>query len=191
MNKWFFGILLLAFCAACKSKKKKKADVDNRDFFPALSFLQSQVKEIDTSLYSIQKIETINGRSDTSFIPREEFRNYAKDFLEIPDITQEKWKGDYVETTDYDTDMGRAVLVYSAMDPELELRQQHVTILPTLGGNDEVKSIFLHRIINDEDSTVEKKMYWEVKNYFTITSIVQKEDSPEQIRKLQVFWKGF
>lgn len=191
MNKWLFGFLLLALCASCKSKKKKETDADNAKFFPVLSFLQSQVKEMDTSLYTITKIETINGKTDTTFIPREEFRKYAKDFLEIPDITEKKWKGDYNEATDYDTTIGRAVFIYSATDPELELQQQHVTILPTFGGNDEVKTIFLHKIINDDDSTVEKKMYWEVKNYFIITTIVQKEDNPEQVRKLQVYWKGF
>jgi hypothetical protein len=190
MNKWLFGFLLAFFCIACKSKKKNAA-IDNSKFFPVVSFLQSQVKGMDTSLQSITKIEMVNGKADTTVIPREDFRNYAKDFLEIPDITQKKWKGDYTESTDYDESMERAVLIYTATDPELELRQQHVTILPTFGGNDEVKTIFLHKITNDDESTVEKKMYWEVNNYFTITTITQKENAPEQVRKLQVFWRGF
>lgn len=191
MRKWLFCFILAVLCIACKSKKNKNADIDNSNFFPVLSFLQSQVRGVDTSLYSITKIETINGKTDTTAIPREEFRKYAKDFLEIPDITKKEWKGDYSETTSYDTLIGRALLTYTANNSDLELLRQDVTILPTFGGNDEVKTIYIHQLLNEDDEIIEKKMYWEVNNYFTITTITQKEKGPERVKKLQLFWRGF
>jgi len=190
MNQWIYCLLLAALCTACKSKRKKTEAADNTRFFPVLSFLQSQVKEVDTSLYTITVIETVAGRSDTVIIPRERLRNYASDFLEIPDITQPKWKGDYSETTQYDTMMGRAFLIYTANDAELLLQRQDVTITPSFGGNDEIKTVFVHTIKNAGDSTVEKKMYWVVNDHFIINTIVQRQDGSELVRKRQVFWRG-
>jgi len=189
MNRAALSFLMAIFCFACKGKKKPESDVDNTKFFPVVSFFQSQVKDVDTSLYFITKIETVNNSSDTTVIPREEFRKYAKDFLELPDITDKKWKGDYAETTQYDTAMGRALLFYNAIDEDAELKRQDVTIMPTFGGNDEVKTIYVHLIKDEKDSTVEKKMYWEVGKYFSIVTIVQKEKEQEQVKKLQVNWQ--
>ncbi len=189
MNKAALLFFIVAFCTACKQKKKPESDVDNTQFFPVVSYLQSQVKDVDTSLYFITKIETANNRSDTLVISREDFRKYAKDFLELPDITDKKWKGDYTEITQYDSSMGRALFFYTAVDEDAELKRQDVTIMPTFGGNDEVKTIYVHLIKDGKDSTVEKKMFWEVDKHFSIVTIVQKENAPEQIKKLQVHWQ--
>jgi hypothetical protein len=189
MNRWIFCLVSVVVVIACKSKKKTEGDADNSKFFPVVSFLQSQMKDVDTSLYFITKIETEGNRSDTLVIPREDFRKYAKDFLEIPDITTEKYKGDYTETSQYDADLGRASLIYNTTNADAELKRQDVTIMPTFGGNDEVKTIYIHLVKDAGDNTIEKKMYWEVKNYFSVVTITQKENGPEQVKKLQVYWK--
>jgi hypothetical protein len=189
MNKVVVLFFFLTLCYACKTKKKPESDVDNTQFFPVVSYLQSQVKDVDTSLYFITKIETINNRSDTLVIAREDFRKYAKEFLELPDITDKKWKGEYIETTQYDSSMGRALFFYNAVDEDAELKRQDITVMPTFGGNDEVKTIYVHLVKEGKDSTVEKKMYWEVDKYFSIVTIVQKENIPDQIKKLQVHWQ--
>src|SRR6187399_2070762 len=88
------GVLTLILFAC----KQKKTEDKNESFFPALSFLQSQVADIDTSLYSIKKIVYIDSlHSDTSWVNREEFRGLAKDFLAIPDIARKKYKKLYAE----------------------------------------------------------------------------------------------
>ena len=89
MKKWIL-IAPLVLLFSCKSEEKE----EGRDsgFFPVLTFLKSQVAQVDTSVYSIIKITTVGNQSDTTYIKREDFRKEAADFLSIPDITQKKVK---------------------------------------------------------------------------------------------------
>src|SRR5687767_6254818 len=100
-------LLLLLTAAACKEKKEKP----DEPYFPAISFLKSQVAHVDTSLYNIIKVETTNGRSDTTHIRREEFKEYARAFTSLPEIASDELQSDYKETRTYDGAMERVVLV--------------------------------------------------------------------------------
>ena len=172
-------------------KKKEKENVDTSRYFPILSYLQSQVKELDTSMYRFIKIETINGISDTMDISREDVRKYAKDFLEIPDIKDPEYGSDYEELTNFDSLLGRVFMSYTAYDKDVEVVKQDVTILPRFGdGEDEVKTIYIEKTESDDGTTIEKKMLWEMKKYFNITTITQKENAPEKIRNLKIEWNG-
>ena len=50
--KFLFIALVFAFVISCKGKKNEPKE----KFFPVLSYLKSQVADIDTSLYSIRKV---------------------------------------------------------------------------------------------------------------------------------------
>jgi hypothetical protein len=190
MKRLVYIFLIVLICFGCKSRKKK-GEADNSKFFPVLSVVQSEIKDVDTSVYRIIKVETKGDRRDTTDIPREDFSKYAADFLDIPDITADKWKGDYYESSHYDTLMGRVNISYTATDPDMELLRQDISIMPTFGNNDQVKTIYMQKITNQGDSTVEKKMFWEVHKSFRIITIVQKENEPEKVRKLEVFWHDY
>ena len=85
----FTSVALLSFITC---KQKKKAKPENERFFPVLSFIKSQVAQVDTSLFSIRKITYIDSiRADTVYYPREQFRELAKDFLNIPDLADSKY----------------------------------------------------------------------------------------------------
>ena len=87
-------IILIASLFSCKQKEKSK----NEKFFPVLSFIQSQVADIDTSLHSIRKLVYVDSlRTDTIYIHREQFREAAKDFLSIPDLSSSKYEDRYTE----------------------------------------------------------------------------------------------
>src|SRR5215210_1434544 len=104
---------------ACKQKDKADAD-----FFPALSFIQSQVKNVDTSVYSLLKIVTVDSRKDTVYMRREDFRKEARDFLSLPDITAKKWRKKYTETKMYEEDLNCVVLTYTPNDEDAQIRRQ-------------------------------------------------------------------
>src|SRR5258705_7800257 len=98
--------MILLTTLACKQKEKK--DSKKGSLFPALSFIQSQVAHVDTSLYSIIKIvhqDTLH--YDTTYIKREEFRDAAKDFLEIPDLSAPKTANRFTEEKLFDETMNR------------------------------------------------------------------------------------
>lgn len=153
MKRWLCYLFFIGL-VSCSSKKKEEKDTSK--YFPVLSPLQSQLKHLDTSMYSFIKIETEDGRSDTTYLRREEVRQYAKEFLNIPDVTQRKWGSDYIESTGYDTLLGRAFKNYTSDNEDQTTVKQQVFIMPTFGGNDEVKTVYIEKLINDDDSSVEK-----------------------------------
>lgn len=187
MSKWLL-LTLLPFAFSCKSKPKEEAS-DTEPYFPIKSYIESQIAHVDTSLYTIQRIETQNNRSDTTVIPREDFKEEAKDFLEIPDITKSKWKDDYIETKLFDEALQSAVISYSPKEDDAEVRRQEVIIKPNANEGDQVKTIFIDRSFEDGSSSIQQKLLWEVNKWFRIVTITQKPNQPEQIKTVQVIWR--
>jgi hypothetical protein len=150
------------------------------------------VKNIDTSLYRIVKVETIDSASTTTYIKREEFQKYAKDFLDLPDISSEKWMDDYEETKMFDDVLNNVILTYTTTKPDNEVRREDVMLEPTnASGNSEVKNIIINTLQSNNDSTIEKNMVWYVNKRFTVVTKIQKSNRPEKIKKLELIWNDF
>jgi ABC-type uncharacterized transport system auxiliary subunit len=190
MNKLLAGLICIACLTGCKAKKKNTDDESK--FFPVLSFIKGQVKNIDTSLYRIVKVETIDSASTTTYIKREEFQKYAKDFLDLPDISSEKWMDDYEETKMFDDVLNNVILTYTTTKPDNEVRREDVMLEPTnASGNSEVKNIIINTLQSNNDSTIEKNMVWYVNKRFTVVTKIQKSNRPEKIKKLELIWNDF
>jgi hypothetical protein len=187
MNKCLLFLVAIS-ALSCKSKKENE---NNKSFFPVLSFIKSQVAEVDTSVYPILKIVTVNSSPDTVYIKREEFRQYANDFLTMPDISAKKWNDDYQETKLYDEDLKRVILNYMPKDVNQEIRRQEVMIEPGQQSEDKVRTIIIERVVTNEDSTIQKKMLWQVDKHFQVVTVTTKKNQPEKIEKLKVIWNKF
>lgn len=186
MTKWLL-LPLLPFIFSCKNNAKKEAG-DTEPYFPIKPYLENQIAHVDTSLYYIRRIETINNHSDTTVIKREDFKEQANDFLEIPDITKSKWKDDYKEEKWFDEALQSAILLYTPKEEDAEVSRQQVIIKPSANEGDQVKTIIIDRTFEDGSSTIEKKMLWEINKWFRIVTITQKPNQPEQIKTVQVIW---
>ena len=187
MNKYLAAITCMLILWACKNKKKN----ENEKFFSTVSYIQSQVKHVDTSLFKIVRIETVNGISDTSYIKRENFRDVAKDFLTIPDIASDKWSDNYDESNTYDEMLKNAVLTYTSKEKDNEIQREVVMIDPDDAGNSTVRTIIIDKIENGKDSTIEKNMIWHVDRRFQVITKIHKPDKAELIKTLQVSWNDF
>src|ERR671912_557113 len=141
INLFFFliSILLIVSC-----KNKKTTEEKEAAFFPVVSFIQSQVAHVDTSVYRIIKIVKKDSTADTLYLKREEFREAAKDFLNIPDISGDDLKNDYTETKLFIEDLGQVALNYMPKEPNKEITRQEVMIKSDADG-DKVQSIFINR----------------------------------------------
>lgn len=189
MKKFFICLLCILLFYSCKSKKKN-AGAD-ATYFPVLSFLKGQASGIDTSLYRIVKVETTDSFSDTAFIARENFHEVAKDFFSIPDISSGKWKDDYKEDKMYDDVLKNVILTYTTTETDNEIKREDVVLEPNDNGNSEVKTIIINKWQSNKDSTIEKNMVWYVNKRFTIVTKIQKANSPEKIKTVQVVWNDF
>src|SRR5688572_17239201 len=105
MNRIIIVLFISCSIVACKSKKEEKREVPAANFCPVKDYLNGQVAKLDTADYSFLKIETTGGRSDTTIIKNTEVRQYAKEFLNIPDISSKELKDDYEITHLYDEDL--------------------------------------------------------------------------------------
>jgi hypothetical protein len=190
MNKLLLGFVFTICLSACKSKQKK--DTQDGQYFPVLSFLKGQAKDIDTSLYRIIKVETVDSNSTTTYIKREDFNKYAKDFLDLPDISSDKWKDDYEETKMFDDVLNNVILTYTTTKDGNKVRREDVMLEPTnASGNSEVKNIIINTLQPGGDSTIEKNMVWYVNKRFIVVTKIQKANQPEKVKKLEVIWNDF
>jgi hypothetical protein len=192
MKKPFsFLLIVTLFLISCKNKKAADTKETSTAYFPVLSYIKSQVAHVDTSLYRIIKVvEKDSTARDTIYLKREEFRNAAKDFLSIPDISSDDLKNDYTETEIFDQDLESVVLNYMPKETDKEITRQEVIIKPGTDG-DKVQSIFINRVINDDNSTIQKILFWEVDKKFKIVTLVQKANTPEKKTTEEVIWNDF
>lgn len=154
-----------------------------------LSFIQSQVADIDTSLYPIRKLVFVDSlRTDTFFIHRENFREEAKDFLAIPDISTSKYRDKYTEEKIFDETLNRVLITYTPLKPEKEeIQRQEVLIKPDPAG-DKVTNIIINSVVNTKDSAVQKMLLWKVGESFQVTIIKQIAGKAETTSTSKVIW---
>lgn len=191
MKNLFYFLLSTFIILSCKNKKANNEEHDTEpSFFPVASFIKSQVAHVDSSVYRIIKIARKDSTADTTYLKREEFREAAKDFLSIPDISSDRLKEEYTETKLFDEDLKQVVLNYMPKEPDKEITRQEVMIQPSNEG-DRVKSIFIDRINSNEDSSVHKILFWQVDKRFRTVTITQAPNKPEKKETIEVIWNDF
>jgi hypothetical protein len=170
---------------SCGEKTKEVKD----PFFPVLSYLKSQVADIDTSLYSIRKLVFVDSlRTDTIYLHRENFRDEAKEFLSVPDISSASFRKRYVEEKMFDETLNRVLLTYTPLNPDKEeIQRQEVLIKPDPSG-DKVTNIIINTVMNSRDSSVQKKLLWKVGESFQTTITKQLAGQPEKTSIVKVIW---
>jgi len=179
----FFAILFLLCGVSCKEKD------DREKFFPVLSFIQGQVADIDSSLYSIRKIVYVDSlRTDTFFIHREDFRREAQDFLSIPDISASSYRDKYTEDKRFDETMNRVMITYTPVKPEKEEIQRQEVIIKQDPDGDKVTNFIINSVVNTKDSAVLKRLLWKVGESFQVTIIKQLAGHPETTSTTKVIW---
>lgn len=185
IKKTILSISIATFSLfACKSKEKKE---EKKDFIPVLSFIQSQVAHVDTSLYSIVKLTYIDSsRTDTEYIRREDFRSAAIDFLELPDLASSKLSKRFTQESRYDETLGRVVFTQLPVDPDKEQIQRQEIVINNTGNG--INSIYIDFFKSTKDSSIEKKLFWKADQSFKVTTIKQKPGMPETISTQKVIW---
>jgi hypothetical protein len=187
MKNWFIVILLAGLVISCKSKEKK----EEKKYISVLSLIKAQVAHIDTSLYPIIKIVSYDSlRQDTTHIPREEFAKEAKDFLDIPDLSDPKVAKRYKEDPPrYDELIGRVIFKYTPVDPDKEeVKNQEFLATPVAGQDAKINNVIILREISNRDSFLQKKMLWKMDRSFQIVTTSQKKGTPEVTTVTRVIW---
>ncbi len=192
MKKIIFPAAVFLFLSGCNTGKEKDDEKKINKVTPALAFIKSQAAMIDTSLFVIKKIIITDSlHSDTTDVHRNDFRSLAKDFLELPDISLEKYKEQYTEAKNYYSDLNLVSLITLPDNPTTaEIQKQELLITPDSEGG-KMKTIIIDREWVNKDSSVIKKMHWQVDEYFQIVTLKQIAGKPETTQIVKVVWNDF
>jgi hypothetical protein len=191
MNRFLLSLTFTFVLFSCKTKKAKP-EVLAADIFPVNDYLKGQVARMDTSLASYIKIETTDGRSDTTPIKNSEVKLYANDFLTLPDIASKELKDDYEVTHLYDEELDAFAFTFTTKEPH-PVKSEHVILDPQQNaeGKNDIKSIFVDLWQNTGGSSIRKNMLWEAGKSFQITTTTDAPGAAEKIKKLTIIWNGF
>jgi hypothetical protein len=177
--------LIAILFAACKEKK----EANQESPISVLSIIKGQLNHLDTSLYGITKYETADNTTDTTYLRRDEIRKSAVSFLSLPEIADKNYYKNYTEERLIDAQQETLNITATARNENAEIQKQIIVIALADASNGKVQSIFIDRYIPSKDSTVEQKLFWEIDNYFSIGSIIEKENQPEKTRFTKVAWQ--
>jgi len=184
-NYLVIPVLIAILFAACKEKKEAKQEQP----ISVLSIIKGQLNHLDTSLYGITQYETAGLTTDTIYPRRDEIRLIAAPFLSLPEIADEKYYANYTEERLIDAQQETLNITSTAKNENAEIQKQIIVIALADVSSGKVQSIFIDRYISSKDSTVEQKLFWEIDNYFSIGSIIEKENQPEKTHFTKVAWQ--
>jgi hypothetical protein len=187
------GALLLAACSnpkkpapSIQSDSLAQADSNRNAYFPVAEYLEAEILQVDSSLLALKKFTSIQGRTDSVFIPVAEFNQLAMQFVprELFDSIFEK---NYTETSFQDKATRSITFTYAPADSNAEL--QRVDVLTVAGPRaQQVKSIYLEKTRRNGDSLILQKLLWSADQSFQIATIVQVKGKPAGEQQIRVVW---
>ncbi len=189
-NYLIVPVLTLFLLTACNQKKESKKEEESKEQpISALSIIKGQLNHLDTSIYEVKKFETTNNKTDSVYLKRDEIRKAAESFLSLPEIADEKYHEKYTETRLIDAQQNSLNITSLSTSDTAEVQKQIIIIGLSPTTNSTVQSIFIDRFISKGDSTVQQKLFWEIDKYFSIGSIIAKQNQPEKIHTTKVTWQ--
>lgn len=178
----YFLFLILIACQSTPSKK----------YISIPSLIQEQVAHVDTSLYSITKYVyqgTDTLPSDTIYIPREEFKKAAADFLAILDLSIPSNARRFKEENRYDPLLERVILTYTPIKPnEEDWQKQEVMVKPDPATGDKVTTIIASKVQNNRNGLIQVEMLWLFDRSFQVTQTTQAPGKEPVITTYKVSW---
>lgn len=176
--------LTVILLVACKGEEKNYVSIP--------SLIEEQVAHVDTSLYSITKYiykgtDTIP--SDTFYIRREDFRNEADAFLQLPDLSLSKLAKRFKEESRYDELLKRVILTYTPNNAKEEDWQKlEVMIAPEPATGDKITTILANKVINNRKGLLQEDMLWMMDKSFQVTRIAQLPGEEAVTTTYKVIW---
>lgn len=165
---------------------------DKKNYISIPSLIEEQVAHVDTSLYSITKFiyqGTDTLASDTFYIRREDFRNEADAFLQLPDLSLPKLAKRFNEESRYDDLLKRVILTYTPKNAKEEDWQKlEVMIAPEPATGDKVTTILANKVKNDRKGLLQEDLLWIMDKSFQVTRIAQLPGEESVTSTYKVIW---
>ena len=157
-------MFLLALLSACDDELKAPGveaqlpDSTNKakQFFPVLDYLKGEVRNVDTFATAVRRYTTIDGKTDSGYIPVEQFNRIMDEFLPA-ELNRENFEKYYSESSFYDQTTQTSTFTYSTKNDDLEFHRIDVLVQGT-ESFDKVSSIYMEKFTGNDDSSTIKKV---------------------------------
>lgn len=185
----FACLVLVAGVLGCRSKKStsepKVSSTDQR-YLPVADFIREDIRKTDSFAGGILRKVRRETSFDSAFITPPEFHREAEVFFS-PELDSNSFQQNFKESSFMDETSQLLQFVYEPKNAgNNQLRKIIVYIKPSLS-TDQVTRVYLEKEYASGDTTVQLKMTWTMKQYFTNAIIRQVHDkTTTEIRK--VIW---
>jgi hypothetical protein len=127
--KIYVAILLTGLLWCCKSKPTQPEaapTADTTKFFEVAGYIESQIREVNSTPYYIYKLTTEGAKKDSSAITSAETAELAKQFTN-PDLNDKSSKKFYKESVFFDETTKNFSVNYSTTNKELVLQNEEIS----------------------------------------------------------------
>jgi hypothetical protein len=184
----FIGFILYACTSliSCGDNKQpgNKPAIDSTVYFPINSYIQQQIKDVDTTPYYVYRVQVINKKKDSTTISRAVFDSLTKQFM-LPELEETALKKNFTEPVYADESTGSITLTYTPKDSNSTIKNAMV-LLDTASQN--VKWIFVNMLQNKGDSTIIQKIGWKGNESCYLNRSVSYADGKENKTQLNIVW---
>jgi hypothetical protein len=191
MKKNCLFVFLLISVFACKNHSTTNAvsssdSLVTKNYFPVASFIRDEIAYVDSTPLAIMKQKIINGQKDSAYIKNDEFQKLAKEFIPAV-LTSPDFEKDYIETSFMDQTTESITFTYASKNKEQEVTRIDVLAKPGYSSV-KVKSIYMEKVLNKNDTLFSKKMYWKAKHNFQILTSTQHSGGKAVTELVKVIW---
>lgn len=198
MKIYFAFVCAVILLSACKNEPKKTVDEkvteekpaekpqEKKDYFPVADFIKKEISYVDSLPLPIIKYHIENNQSDSVFIKPKEFNAIAQEFLPAI-LTTPAFEENFTETSFMDETTQSVTFTYLSKKNNDELRHIDVLVKPT-PRLDKVRSVYMEKIINKNDTLIIKKMIWKARRNFNIITSIQPLGKKAVIKQLKIVW---
>lgn len=189
MKKYFLIAISICIVLSCKnnsgtSSADQHQDTAQKEFYPISSFIQAQVKKLDSLPLAVVKYTTINNQTDTSILEKKEFAAVAENFA-TPDITAPGTKNQFEETSFIDASIGTVTLTYLAKNDTISLRKADVLLKQD---NSRVSTIYIEKKDAVVNGSKIQKILWTADRNCQVTTLLQATGLPEKVIIERYVW---
>ena len=194
MQKLFLFLLVAGFIffSACHSGETAPPDVSNSsgdsvNIFPVTSFLKAQLRSLDTLPVTPLRTLTRNGKTDSTWLKREDIRKEATPFLS-PEIDSATMYPLFTEKSFLDETINAFTFSY---DPKGKLPDSVHLIHWDVYMNPQTKSIqriYMVKEASEGPRTVTTQLTWLTGKWYSIRTITEIAGQQPQVQEEKMIW---
>ena len=186
-----FGLLIIFSACHSTEEKAEVSTIKNAEavetFFPVTDYLKGQLRELDSMPITPLKTVTVNGKTDSAWLKRENIRFFATPFL-TPVIDSVSMSPYFSEKSFLDQTINAFTFSYDAkkqLPDSIKLRHWDVYIDPQ---KSTVQRVYLVKENIEDGINTTTQLTWKTNQWCSIRTITQKPEKDPEIKEEKMTW---